>query len=125
MDRRLVLAGSLLLLAGCAAGPRPAVAPAATPLEELEPLYSAVAGREALVIRVASNGCTAKEDFTFFVERKGAAATLAFGRRRLDRCRSFAIGQAELSFPYGELGVQRGAPLFLLNPLLAWTGPGS
>nr|QQZ51450.1 hypothetical protein JKL49_10810 [Phenylobacterium glaciei] len=49
----------------------PIVAPAGSSLGELEPLYSANAGREALTIRVASNGCTKKEDFAFFVEKKG------------------------------------------------------
>ena len=76
------------------------------------------------MISVASNGCTTKDDFAFRLERRGEALTLAFARRRLDTCKAFAQGRAELTFGWDELGVPRGAPLFLLNPLVAWTGPG-
>ena len=125
MHRRLLLIGALSLLAGCATAAPPILAPAGSSLAELEPLYSASAGREALTIRVASNGCTRKEDFAFFVERKGDAVTLAFGRKRLDPCKSFAMGHTDLTFTYGELGVADRSPLFLLNPFYPWTGPGS
>lgn len=122
MNRRLLLLTGLVLLTGCATAP--AVAPAAAPLAELEPLYAARAAREALIISIASNGCTKKEDFAFYVERRGEAVTLAFGRKRLDPCRSFVMGRAELSFSYAELGVSNRTPVFLLNPMTAWTGPG-
>ena len=125
MHRRLLLIGALSLLAGCATAAPPILAPAGSSLAELEPLYSASAGREALTIRVASNGCTRKEDFAFFVGRKGDAVTLAFGRKRLDPCKSFAMGHTDLTFTYGELGVADRSPLFLLNPFYPWTGPGS
>lgn len=118
MNRRLMILASLGLLAGCAT-----VAPSA--LGELEPLYSAKAARDGITIQVSSNGCTQKEDFAFFVERKGGEVTLAFGRKRLDRCQSFAMGRTELSFSYAELGVAPRTPLFVLNPFVAWTGPGS
>lgn len=125
MHRRFVILAGLALLGGCAASAPPIVAPAGSSLGELEPLYSANAGRDALTIRVASNGCTKKEDFAFFVERKGQAVTLAFGRKKLDPCRSFAMGHADLTFTYAELGVEDRTPLFVLNPFTAWTGPGS
>jgi hypothetical protein len=125
LTRRLLTLAALALAAGCAAAPRPIVAPAAAPFAELEPLYSADAGREALTIRVASNGCTRKEDFAVYVERRGESATLAFGRRRLDVCKSFAMGSQALTFTWAELGVSPRTPLFLLNPLTPWTGPGS
>jgi hypothetical protein len=126
MNRRLFLAAALAL-GGCAtvAEPPPPVRPAPGALAELEPLYSAQAGRQALTIRVASNGCTAKPDFAFYVERRGETVTLAFGRRRIDPCKSFAMGQAELSFTWEELGLAPRTPVYLLNPLTAWTGPGS
>lgn len=123
--RRLVLtAAAVALLSGCATAPLTVVAPAGTPFGELEPLYAAEAGRAGLTIRVASNGCTRKEDFAHFVERKSGGLTLAFGRKRLDTCQSFAMGQASLVFTYDELGVERDAAIFLLNPLVPWTGPG-
>ena len=128
MNRRLFLLASLAL-GGCATMPAPLGTPPAAgpppPLAELEPLYSAVAGREALTIRVASNGCTAKPDFAFYVERRGGSATIAFARRRVDSCKSFAMGQAEIAFSWAELGLEARAPVFLLNPVTAWTGPGS
>ena len=125
MNRRLLILAGLVLLTGCATAPLVVKAPAGSALGELEPLYSAVAGRSAITIEVASNGCTAKADFAFYVERKGEAVTLAFGRRRLDTCRSFAQGKTALSFTYEELGLAPRAPVFLLNPLTPWTGPGA
>jgi hypothetical protein len=122
MNRRSVLL-SAFALAGCASvGTQ--VAPAA-PLAELEPVYAAVAGREGLTIQVASNGCTAKADFAAYVERKENMMTVSFGRKRIDTCKSFAMGKTQLSFSWAELGVEARTPLFLLNPLVAWTGPGS
>ena len=123
MNRRAFILASLAL-AGCATAPRPAVTPVALGLGELEPLYRAEAGREALTISVASNGCTAKADFAFYVERKGEAVTLAFGRKRLDPCKSFAMGRVDLAFTWAELGLPPQTPVFLLNPLVAWSGPG-
>jgi hypothetical protein len=124
MDRRLFLIATLAL-AGCATTPPSILAPAGSALGELEPLYVARAGREALTIEVSSDGCTTKADFAFYVEREGEAVTLAFGRKRLDGCPSFAMGKSELSFTWAELGVDGRAPVFLLNPLVAWTGPRS
>lgn len=123
MNRRLFVLAALALC-GCATPPHPIIAPAGSALAELEPLYRADGGREALTISVASNGCTAKADFAFYVERKGEAVTLAFGRKRLDTCRSFAMGKTDIAFTWAELGVPPRTPIFLLNPLLAWTGPG-
>lgn len=123
MNRRLFVLAALAL-GGCAtvAAP-PAVAPAPLAFGELEPLYSAAAGRDALTIRVASSGCTAKADFAFYVERRGGEATLAFGRRHVDACKSLAIGQTELVFTWEELGLAPRTPVFILNPVTAWTGP--
>ena len=122
MNRRLFVLAALALT-GCATAGPPRVAPAASAMAELEPLYSADAGRDAITIRVSSNGCTAKVDFAFLVERKGDAVTVAFGRTRIDTCRSFAMGHTDLAFSWAELGVAPRTPIFLLNPLIAWTGP--
>ena len=124
MNRRLFLLAALAL-SGCASAGVRVTAPPGSGLSELEPLYRADAGRETLTISVASNGCTAKADFAFYLERKGEALTLAFGRRRLDTCKSFAMGRTDLSFTWAELGVPARSQVFLLNPLVGWTGPGS
>jgi len=135
MNRRLFVLAALAL-SGCAtAGPqanKPSAAPTETTLHpppaqsvlgELEPLYRAEAGRDAITIRVSSNGCTSRGDFAFFIERRGDAVTLAFGRKRVDTCRAFAMGHADLTFTWAELGLAPHTPVFLLNPLTAWTGP--
>jgi hypothetical protein len=122
MNRRLFVLAALALT-GCATAGPPKVSPAAAAMGELEALYAADAGREALTIRVSSNGCTQKADFAFFVERRGDAVTVAFGRKRIDTCQSFAMGHADLTFTWAELGLGPRTPVFLLNPLTAWTGP--
>lgn len=118
MTRRLlILAAAASVLSACATLPPPVIAPAGAPLAELEPLYAVQTGPRELVIRVASNGCTTKSDFAFYVERKGSAVTLAFGRKTLDPCRTIRPGHAELTFSYEELGLSAREPVFLLNPL--------
>jgi hypothetical protein len=125
MNRRLFVLAAMAL-GGCATVTAPStVTPAARAFGELEPLYAAQAGREALTIRVGSNGCTAKADFVFYVERRGDGVALAFARKRVDPCRSFVQGKTELVFTWEELGLAPRAPVFLLNPMTAWTGPGS
>jgi hypothetical protein len=123
MNRRVFVLAAVAL-SGCATAAPPELRPAASELAELEPLYRADAGREALTISVSSNGCTAKADFTFHLEQQGGATTLAFARRRIDTCKSFAIGKTDLTFTWAELGVAPRTPVFLLNPLVGWTGPG-
>lgn len=124
MTRRfLMMASVTALLAGCTTTPPPPIlAPLGAPLAELEPLYGAQAGRRDLTITVASNGCTTKADFAFYVERKGEAVTLAFGRRPVESCQREAAGHVQLSFTYAELGLAPGDPVFLLNPLVARRG---
>lgn len=124
MNRRIFVLAALTL-SGCATGGVRVSAPALSGLSELEPVYRADAGREAITISVASNGCTAKADFAFYVERKAGAVMLAFGRTRIDPCKSFAMGKTDLTFTWAELGVEPRGQVFLLNPLTAWTGPGS
>jgi hypothetical protein len=124
MNRRLLILAALAL-GGCATVAAPPVITAVPrALGELEPLYGAQAGRDAVTITVASNGCTAKADFAFYVERRGDAMALAFGRKHVDACKSFAMGKTELVFTWEELGLAPRAPVFLLNPMSAWTGPG-
>jgi len=125
MNRRLFILAAMAL-GGCATVEPPRrLTPAPNAYGELEPLYAAQAGREGLTIQVASNGCTAKPDFAFYVERRGEEATIAFGRRRVDACKSFAQGKTEIAFTWEELGLPSRGSVALLNPLTAWTGPGA
>ena len=123
MNRRLFVLAALAL-GGCATtGERPvAGVPGHGPLTELEPLYSARAGREALTIEVASSGCTGKADFAVYAERRGGTVALAFGRKHVDACRSSPQGRAELAFSWAELGVAPATRIFLLNPLAPSSG---
>lgn len=116
MNRRFLLFAGLLLVAGCASTPAPVLAPSGAPFAELEPLLAARAGREALTITVSSHGCTKKEDFAVFLERRETGLELAFGRRRIDVCKA-APRSMELTFTWAELGVAAPEPVFLLNPL--------
>ncbi len=124
MNRRVFVLAAVAL-SGCATAAPPQVKPVTGPLAELEPLYRADAGREAITISVGSNGCTAKADFAFHVEHRDDAVSVAFARKRIDTCKSFAMGKTELTFTWAELGVLPRSQVFLLNPVTAWTGPGS
>jgi hypothetical protein len=119
MNRRSLFAGlGALTLCGCVSRPAPlpvAVSPGAGPAE-LEPVYAVSASRQGLSVRVASNGCTSKADFAFFVERRGGATTVAFARGRLDSCRTIRAGHADLEFSLAELGIAADTPVFVLNP---------
>jgi len=125
MTRRAMLLAGLTLLAGCSTDGPPTFIVSEAVNPALEPVYSAVAGPDALRIQVASNGCTKREDFAFYVERKGGDVTVSFARKKLDPCRSFAMGKTELAFTWTELGLIQRSEVFLLNPLSPWTGPGS
>lgn len=123
MNRRIFLAAAAAALSGCATTPPTVLPPPGAPLAELEPLYGVVSGRDGLTITVASSGCTKKDDFAFYLERRATGPTLSFGRKRLDPCRSFAAAKADLLFGWNELGLERGRPVFLMNPVTAWTRP--
>ena len=119
MPRRTVLvAAAALVFAGAA---RAQVSPADPPPpdpppSELEPVRAVVAGPRGLMVRVTSHGCTSKTDFAHYVEPRGDAVTVAFARKRLDRCGG-RRGELEILFSYEELGVARGQPLVVLNPI--------
>ena len=115
--RRLLAAGLLLALDGCAGGGGVTLltggpnAPA-----ELEALRALEADATGLTLRVASSGCTTRDDFTFYVDRSGAQPAVAFARKRLDLCRR-APTTAALRFSYQELGVPGRGRLAVLNPV--------
>jgi hypothetical protein len=113
MDRRLFLLAAMAL-GGCATLRVPSASPAA--LGELEPLFAVVAGPDGVTVSLASHGCTAKADIAVYVERRGRAAALAFGRKRVDVCRA-GEGPTEIVFSWAELGLDPKTPIFPLNPI--------
>ena len=114
MDRRGFLF-STLALAGCAT--TATVLSSGLVLGELEPLYGLRSGRRALTVRVATNGCTDRADFVFYVERTSDVARLAFARRRVDGCRGSGWDRIDLRFTWADLRIRRGTPVQLLNPI--------
>jgi len=121
LSRRLLLAGTLAL-AGCASLPRPQTWPSAGPFLELEAVRSVRITPGGMSLEVASRGCAAPPDLTFFVERRDGVATIAFARRRLQTCREATAGWVEVAFTREALGLKPDEPVFVLNPLSA--GPG-
>ncbi len=116
MNRRYLLLAGLLLVAACST-----TAVYRSPdagMVELEPLLAAEIAEDGVRIRVLSTGCTAKEDMAFFVERDGERASVAFGRRKPDRCKA-APQPMDLSFTWAELGLRPGQPVAVINPLAA------
>jgi hypothetical protein len=122
MNRRAFFLAGALLLSGCATLSAP---PPGAGFELLEPVYTVSTDADVLAIRVASNGCTKKEDFAFYVEKTPAGPRVAFGRKRLDPCESLLKGRVELMFTWEELGLDGPAGVFLANPIVPWTGPGA
>ena len=116
LARRSVLILGLAALSACVTAPAPSPEPAAG-LGLLEPVFSASAGPDGLTIRVRSSGCTRKEDFAFYVERRPEGAAVAFGRKRVDVCKASTAPPVALTFSYAELGLDPARPVVLLNPL--------
>lgn len=120
LDRRGLLAtGLLLALGGCATSRGVTLVAGATgETAELEALKAITAGPDGLSLRVASTGCTRKEDFAFYLDRATTPPTLAFARKRVDGCHG-AAGEVVLAFSYAELGVAGRGRLAVLNPLMS------
>ena len=118
LDRRGLLAtGLLLALGGCATSRGVTLVLGATgETAELEALRTVTAGPEGLTLRVASKGCTRKEDFAFYLDHAASPPTVAFARKRVDGCHG-APTDVALVFSYAELGVSGQGRLAVLNPV--------
>ena len=118
LDRRGLLAtGLLLALSGCATSRGVTlVAGASGETAELEALKAITAGPEGLTLRVASSGCTRKEDFAFYLDHAASPPTVAFARKRVDGCHG-ASSFVEVDFSYDELGLAGVGTVRLLNPV--------
>jgi len=115
--RRLLAVGLFLALGGCAGrGGVTLVAGGRSAPAELEALSAVEADATGLTLRVASTGCTTREDFTFYVDRSGPQPAVAFARKRLDLCRR-APTTTTVRFSYQELGVPGQGRLVVLNPV--------
>lgn len=111
--RSLLVSGLALTAAGCAT--RPGLVPSDQTWPELEAV-DVTAGREGVIVRLASRGCTAKADIVFRLDRSRGRAVLAFARRRLETCRFGEAGVTELVFSYQELGLRHRERFTMANP---------
>ena len=111
-------AGLGLLTALILAGP--ALADAVPPIE---PVYAVSASREAITIRLASNGCTKKSDLTIAVAKNPSRSLLLIARKHPDTCRSFAAGHVEVVYSFAELGLDPNQPFALANPVVGDPSP--
>jgi hypothetical protein len=114
MNRRHLLIAGSLLLSGCVT--KAVYSSPDAGMVELEPLLSASVAEGSLTIRVKSNGCTAREDFAWFVERKANRYAVAFGRKKIDACKAVAR-PLDLTWTFAELGLPKGAAVAVVNPL--------
>lgn len=80
-------------------------------------LGSRMIGDDILVVRVASNGCTQKGDFTVQVRRRDGAYNVMLERTREDYCRALLPNGVEIAFGFEELGVPQGATVRVANPV--------
>lgn len=116
MTRRHALLAALFLVSACAT--KAVYSSPDAGMVELEPLLGAEVRADTLVIRVTSTGCTAKADIAWFVEKAGNRAAVAFGRKKLDACKT-APQPMEIAFSYAELGLKPGQAVAIVNPLAA------
>lgn len=122
MAAHTLLAALMAVLTGHAQA-----APAPAPVlkkPRLDPVYSFTVTRSGVIVVVPSNGCTRKEDFAARTSGPGRNAVIGFYRRRLDMCRSFAPGHAELRYGFSELALSPNVTLKLLNGVTADPSPG-
>ena len=105
-----------VILTGCATAPILVVASPGEIWPELEPLLAVTAAGEVVKIRVRSQGCAAKTDFVFRVDRWDDHVVVAFARRRLELCKGPAKA-ADLTFSYAELGLRTGERIVIANPI--------
>ncbi|MFN3536972.1 MAG: hypothetical protein ACK4Y4_05950 [Brevundimonas sp.] len=86
---------------------------------ELESVHGVRFERDQALVRVTSNGCTDKSDFSVEIVDGGAmAGEMTLVRSEPDHCRALIAEGVELSWTYAELGLERGAALVLANPLI-------
>lgn len=77
----------------------------------------------ALVFRVPTGGCTTVGDFHVDVQRSGREVSLSLERQRADTCKGWFPAGTEISIPYGDVGLQTGDRISLVNSVEPQTDP--
>jgi hypothetical protein len=70
---------------------------------------------QQLVFRVPTGGCTTVADFHVDVQRSGREARVSLTRQRRDSCKGWFPEGVEISFAYGDVGLQRADRVQLVN----------
>jgi hypothetical protein len=85
---------------------------------DLEPIFGATIDKDALVVRVSSNGCTRLDDFAVETTRRDGTATFTFTRKRPDLCRALVAEGVDMRFYLDAYGVDRGSKIRVRNPMV-------
>ena len=71
---------------------------------------------QRLTVVVGSNGCTEASSFEVRI-KDGDPAELTLARRSPDLCKALVPEGKTVSWTYDELGLERGQPVRVLNPI--------
>lgn len=88
----------------------------ATRAEALEAVRKVDFDGQRLNVVVGSNGCTETSSFEVKI-KDGDPAELALTRRTPDLCKALVAEGVTVSWTYAELGLERGQPVRVLNPI--------
>lgn len=84
----------------------------------LEAVYAVEIAKDALVVRVASNGCTRNDSFDVDVDKRDDDFYLVrLDRKKADMCKAYLPDGVNLTFAFQELEIPAGALVQLANPL--------
>ena len=84
--------------------------------EALEAVRKVDFDGQRLSVVVGSNGCTEAASFEVRI-KDGDPAELTLTRRAPDLCKALAPEGKIVSWTYGELGLERGQPVRVMNPI--------
>ncbi|MFY0398090.1 hypothetical protein RSD66_04695 [Brevundimonas sp. S1H14] len=88
----------------------------ATRAEALEAVRKVDFDGQRLNVVVGSNGCTETSSFEVKI-KDGDPAELTLTRRTPDLCKALVAEGVTVSWTYAELGLERGQPVRVLNPI--------
>jgi hypothetical protein len=88
----------------------------ATRAEGLEAVRKVDFDGQRLNVVVGSNGCTETSSFEVKI-KDGDPAELTLTRRTPDLCKALVAEGVTVSWTYAELGLERGQPVRVLNPI--------
>lgn len=87
-----------------------------TRAEALEAVRKVDFDGQRLNVVVGSNGCTETSSFEIKI-KDGDPAELTLTRRTPDLCKALVPEGVTVSWTYAELGLERGEPVRVLNPI--------